>query len=134
MQLWFQIVVVAALAGAPVYAASQRHEQQQAQPPREPPEEDESAKLKEYDFNPLQASKEITVGEFYFKKKSYRAAANRFAEATKWDPSNADAFLRWGESLEKLNDKDGAREAYSKYVELQPESKTARSLKKRWKL
>jgi tetratricopeptide (TPR) repeat protein len=135
MQLWMLIAVAAMILGGDVYALPQSQDQaQQAQAPQEPPEEDESAKPKEYDFNPLQASKEMKVGEFYFKKKSYRAAASRFSEATKWDPSNADAFLRWGESLEKLKDKDGAREAYRKYVELQPESKTARDLKKRWKL
>ena len=31
----------------------------------EPPEEDDSSKPKEYAFNPLQASKEIQVGEMY---------------------------------------------------------------------
>ena len=33
-------------------------------------------------FNPLQSKKEATVGEFYFKKGDYRAAAGRFSEAT----------------------------------------------------
>ena len=36
----------------------------------EPPEEDTSLKPKEYSFNPLQASKEVRIGEYYFKKKS----------------------------------------------------------------
>ncbi len=30
---------------------------------------------KEYAFNPLQATKEVEIGNYYFKKKNYRAAA-----------------------------------------------------------
>lgn len=112
-----------------VYAAQQQPPQEQ-----EPPEEDESAKPREYAFNPLQAAKELKVGDFYSKKKSYKAAARRYLEATRWDPSSADAFLKLGEMREKLNDADGAKEAYAKYVELAPDTKTAAALKKRYKL
>src|SRR5215467_2261039 len=45
-----------------------------------PPEEDTSVAVKEYAFNPLQAQKEIAVGNQYFKKGSFRAAAGRFTE------------------------------------------------------
>src|ERR1039458_1304928 len=50
-----------------------------------PPEEDKSIAVPVYGFNPLQAQKEINVGNQYFKKGSYRAAAGRFEEATKWN-------------------------------------------------
>src|SRR5271166_4424975 len=51
-----------------------------------PPEEDTSVGVnKEYGFNPLQAHKEIAVGNQYFKKGKYRAAAGRYEEATKWN-------------------------------------------------
>lgn len=99
--------------------------------PLEPPEEDESHKAKEYDFNPLQASKELKVGQFYFKKGSFKAAAKRFEEATRWDPSSAEAFLRLGETLDKLKDDAAAKLAYSKYLELAPEAKNAAAIKKR---
>src|SRR5215471_14905960 len=39
-----------------------------------PPEEDTSVAVKEYAFNPLQAKKEISIGNQYFKKGSFRAA------------------------------------------------------------
>lgn len=100
-------------------------------PEQEPPEEDESLKPKEYTFNPLQADNEMRVGNFYWKKGSYKAAARRFEEATRWDPGRAEAFLRWAESLEKLNDKDGARKAYAKYLELAPDAKNAREIRKK---
>jgi tetratricopeptide (TPR) repeat protein len=97
----------------------------------EPPEEDESLKPKVYTFNPLQAKRDLTTGEFYYKKGSWKAAARRFEDATQYDPSLADAFLRLGDAREKLHDKKGAKAAYQKYLELKPDSKEASSLKKK---
>ncbi len=98
---------------------------------QEPPEEDAGEKPKEYSFNPLQAEKEMKVGAYYFKKGSYKAAARRYREATKWNPTFADAFLRLGESEEKLKDDKSAHEAYSKYLELAPDAKDAASIRKK---
>jgi len=100
-------------------------------PTVEPPEEDPSAIPKEYVLNPLQAEKELKIGNFYFKRKSYKAAAARFDEATKWNPGYAEAFLRLGEAKEKLKDEKAARAAYEKYLELAPEAKNAAAIKKK---
>ncbi|HEY3741679.1 MAG TPA: tetratricopeptide repeat protein [Bryobacteraceae bacterium] len=97
----------------------------------EPPEEDESLKPKVYTFNPLQAQRDLRTGEFYYKKGSWKAAANRFEDATQYDPSLADAFLRLGEAREKLHDPKAARKAFQKYLELKPDSKEAASIKKK---
>jgi len=59
-----------------------------------PPEEDKSLAVPVYGFNPLQAQKEISVGNQYFKKGSFRAAAGRFEEATKWNSGEPEAWLR----------------------------------------
>jgi tetratricopeptide (TPR) repeat protein len=96
-----------------------------------PPEEDKSAQPKEYAFNPLQSKKEVTVGEFYFKKGDYRAAAGRFSEATKYNNGNAEAWLRLGDSQEKLKDPKAAREAYTKYLELAADAKNAAEVRKK---
>jgi tetratricopeptide (TPR) repeat protein len=106
-------------------------QEQKGPPEQEPPEEDEILRPKEYTFNPLQADSEMRVGNFYWKKGSYKAAAKRFEEATRWDPGRAEAFLRWAEALEKLKDKDGARKAYAKYLELAPDAKNAGEIKKK---
>jgi tetratricopeptide (TPR) repeat protein len=105
-------------------------QQPKQQEPVEPPEEDEELIPKEYAFNPLQAQKELTVGNFYFKKGSWRAAAGRFEEATKWNPGFADAWLRLGEAREKLKDVKGAREAYRKFLDLADDKRVA-EVKKR---
>jgi tetratricopeptide (TPR) repeat protein len=109
---------------------------QQAPPPppaaeQEPPEEDVSLKPKEYALNPLQAQKEITAGNFYSKKGNHRAAQKRYLEATRWDSGSAEAFLKLGESSEKLHDYSSALEAYTKYLELDKNAKDADGLRKR---
>jgi tetratricopeptide (TPR) repeat protein len=97
----------------------------------EPPEEDPDLKPKEYSFNPLEAQQSVTAGNFYYKKGNYRAAHNRYLEATKWDPTSGEALLRLAESDEKLHDFRGAREAYTKYLAFDPPPKDADSVKKR---
>jgi tetratricopeptide (TPR) repeat protein len=114
-----------------MFAAASALGQQKPPEPQEPPEEEESSKVKEYSFNPLQASKELKVGEYYFKKGKYAAAAHRFEEAGKWDPTSAEAFLRLGNAREKLKDQPGAKEAYQKYLELAPDAKNASAIRKK---
>jgi tetratricopeptide (TPR) repeat protein len=96
-----------------------------------PPEEDKSIAVKEYAFNPLQAQKEIRTGNYYFKKGSFRAAAGRFEEATKWNDGEAEAWLRLGEAEEKLKDHKAAVKAYSKYLELASDAKNADEIRKK---
>ena len=97
-----------------------------------PKEEDESLTTsKEYSFNPLQAQKEIRVGNYYFKKGAFRAAAMRFREATKWNTGDAEAWLRLGEAAEKQKDDKTAKEAFSKYLELAADAKDAPEIRKK---
>ena len=95
-------------------------------------EEDETlATPAEYVFNPIQALQEIKVGDFYWKKGSHKAAALRYLEATKWNPSLPEAWLKLGEAREKLKDTDAAREAYAKYLEADPDGKRAPGIRKK---
>ncbi len=99
-------------------------------PPAEqaPPEEDENLKEKTYAFNPLQANKEIATGEFYLHKGKFEAAANRFREAAKWNPTLAEAYLKLGQAEEKNKDKKAAKEAYQHYLEISPDAKNAKEI------
>jgi tetratricopeptide (TPR) repeat protein len=98
---------------------------------QEPPEEDPDLIPREYSFNPLEAGRNITAGNFYFKKGNYRAAAKRYVEAAKWDPTSAEATLKLAETDERLHDFAGARAAYSKYLELAPDAKNADEIRKK---
>jgi tetratricopeptide (TPR) repeat protein len=102
-----------------------------AQPPAapEPPEEDQTLAVKEYAFNPVQAQKELQIGNYYFKTGSYSAAKMRFLEATKWNPNYAEAYLRLGETYEKLKDRPAWQKAYEKYLELEPKAKDAAAIR-----
>jgi tetratricopeptide (TPR) repeat protein len=96
-----------------------------------PPEEDKSDAPKAFSFNPVQSKREVTAGDFYFKKGNYTAAVSRYDEATKWNDGNAEAWLRLGEAQEKKSNVKGAREAYEKFLELAPDDKMAAEVKKR---
>ncbi|MBI4907743.1 MAG: hypothetical protein HY820_29235 [Acidobacteria bacterium] len=119
------------LFGALLCSAQQKAQQTK---PVEPPEEDESAKPREYGFNPLQAASDVKVGQYYLKKGSLKAAAKRFEEATKWNPTLAEAFLFLAETREKMKDKSGAKDAYEKYLALAPEAKNASAIRKKYGL
>jgi tetratricopeptide (TPR) repeat protein len=125
--------VARAFLAAAVFAcvlSAQKPPQPAAQPP-EPPEEDESLAPKNYALNPVQSKKEIVVGDQYFKKSSYSAAANRYLEASRWDPGSAEAFLKLGEAREKLRQYSRAREAYLKYIELTDDPKEKDTIRKK---
>jgi tetratricopeptide (TPR) repeat protein len=110
---------------------------------QEPEEEDQDlVRETEYAFNPVQAAKELKIGNFYWKKGSFRAAAGRYEEATKWDPDFADAYWKLAEAHEKVAEeelvetkkvvaRDAARSAYEKYIELKPDSKQAKKARER---
>jgi len=95
-----------------------------------PPEEDTSVGEKQYSFNPLQAQKELQTGNYYFHKGSYRAAEGRYKEATLWNSGYDEAWLRLGETEEKLRDKKAAKEAYEKYIELASDQKDEKDQKR----
>lgn len=109
----------------------QKQTQKKAEKEQEPPEEDADLQPKVYSFNPLEASKNLNIGNYYFKVGKYDSAAKRFREATRWNPGYADAYLRLGEACEKLKDQAGAQEAYSKYLELAPDAKNAAQIRKK---
>lgn len=85
----------------------------------------------EYVFNPIQAQKDLKIGDFYAKKGNYRAAAGRYLEATRWNPSFAEAYWKLGRAREKLKQPAEALEAYRRYIEVEPDGKLVRETRKR---
>lgn len=73
----------------------------------------------------------MTAGDFYYKKGNYVAAARRYLEATRWDPTSAEALLKLAKTDEKMRDRAGARDAYTKYLALAPDAKNAAEIKKK---
>ena len=122
----FRIVALLCAVGM----ASGQLQQREAQPEELPSglvDEDEDLFVeKQYAFNPIQAKKEVKVGNFYAKKGNHRAAAGRYLEATLWNPNYSDAYWRLAQSRDKLKQASLAIEAYRKFVRLESGGKKVR--------
>ncbi len=101
------------------------------QPPVMRDEDEDVLPQQEYAFNPIQAKKDLKIGNFYSKKGNHRAAAARYLEATRWNPTYGEAYWRLGEAREKLDQPAEALDAYRKYLEAEPGGKKAGEAKKR---
>jgi tetratricopeptide (TPR) repeat protein len=96
-----------------------------------PPEEDAALTTTEYSFNPLQSAKDVGVGNQYLKRGKLRAAEMRYTSATKWNDTNAEAWLKLGEVAERLKDAAKAKASYEKYLELAADAKNAGDIRKK---
>jgi tetratricopeptide (TPR) repeat protein len=128
--------IVAMLAVGIVVAQEKKLETERPKPPVSakeeiPPEEDSALTTTEYSFNPLQSVKDVGVGNQYLKRGKLRAAQMRYTSATKWNDTNADAWLKLGEVAERLKDTTQAKAAYEKYLELAADAKNAADIRKK---
>ena len=77
-------------------------------------------------WNPMKALKDIEVGDFYFKRKNYKAALERYKEALYYKDGDAVASFRIAECQEKLGDKADAKKYYAQYLKILPEGPLAK--------
>lgn len=77
-------------------------------------------------WNPLKAMKDVEVGDFYFKRKNYKAAVERYKEALYYKDNDAMASFRLAQCQEKLGDKAEARKYYEQYLKILPEGPLAK--------
>jgi tetratricopeptide (TPR) repeat protein len=77
-------------------------------------------------WNPMKALKNIEVGDFYFKRKNYKAAVERYKEALYYKDGDALASFRLAVCQEKLGDKADARKYYEQYLKILPEGPFAK--------
>ncbi len=81
-------------------------------------------------WDPHKAAKDIEVGDFYFKRKNYRAAEERYRDALRFKENDAVATLRLAVSLEKLGILDDARLEYESYLKILPHGPEAEQAQK----
>ena len=72
-------------------------------------------------WDPHRAAKDIEVGDFYFKKKNYRAALDRYKEALYYKDNDASATFRLAQCQEKLDQPSDALANYQAYLKLLPD-------------
>jgi tetratricopeptide (TPR) repeat protein len=77
-------------------------------------------------WNPMKALKDLEVGDYYFKRKNYRAALDRYKEALYYKDNDAMASFRLAQCQEKLGDKTEARKYYEQYLKILPEGPFAK--------
>src|SRR6202163_1235801 len=71
-------------------------------------------------WDPHKAAKDVEVGDFYFKRKNYRAAEDRYREALLYKDNDAIATFRLAICLEKMDEPDDARKEYESYLKILP--------------
>jgi tetratricopeptide (TPR) repeat protein len=71
-------------------------------------------------WNPHKAAKDIEVGDFYFKRKNYRAAEDRYREALLYKENDAVATFRVAVCLEKMEQPNEALKEYENYLKILP--------------
>ncbi len=81
-------------------------------------------------WDPHKAAKDIEVGDYYFKRKNYRAAQDRYREALLYKDNDAIATFRLAECLEKMDQPDDARKEYESYLRILPHGPQAEQARK----
>lgn len=81
-------------------------------------------------WNPHKAAKDVEVGDFYFKRKNYRAAEDRYREALFYKDNDAIATFRLAVCLEKMDQPDDARKEYESYLKILPHGPEADEARK----
>lgn len=81
-------------------------------------------------WDPHRAAKDVEVGDFYFKRKNYRAAEARYRDALLSKDNDAIATIRLAVCLEKLGILDDALAEYQSYLRILPHGPEAREAEK----
>jgi tetratricopeptide (TPR) repeat protein len=89
-------------------------------------ETDNSGVQEFHPWNPMRALKDIEVGDYYFKRKNYKAALDRYKEALYYKDNDAVASFRLALCEEKIGDKAEARKYYAQYLKILPDGPFAK--------
>jgi tetratricopeptide (TPR) repeat protein len=81
-------------------------------------------------WDPHKAAKDVEVGDFYFKRKNYHAAEDRYREALLYKDNDAVATYRLAVCLEKLDRPSEARTEFENYLKILPHGPEAEDAKK----
>lgn len=85
---------------------------------KEAPPDVEKAKV----YNPMMAEKIVKIGDFYYKRKNYEAAIERYLEALQYQPGRVDAYESLGRTYEKTGEIAKAVNIYKDFISKNPDS------------
>lgn len=72
-------------------------------------------------WDPHKAAKDVEVGDFYYKRKNYRAAIERYKDALVYKPNDAVATFRLAECQDKTGETAEAVTHYEDYLKILPQ-------------
>lgn len=81
-------------------------------------------------YNPKLAKKDASIGDFYLETGDYKGAYDRFVEAARSDPGNAEAVWGLAESAHFLQKNDVAIKNYRLYLAALPNGPHAKQIRK----
>jgi tetratricopeptide (TPR) repeat protein len=81
-------------------------------------------------WNPHKAMKDVEVGDYYFKRKNYKAAISRYREALEYKPKDAIATFKLAQALENAGETKEAAQTYRSYLLILPHGPSAEDSKK----
>src|ERR1700719_1431896 len=71
-------------------------------------------------WDPHKAAKDVEVGDYYFKRKNYKAAIERYKHALIYKQNDAIATFRLAESLDITGNSGEAITRYQEYLKILP--------------
>jgi tetratricopeptide (TPR) repeat protein len=83
------------------------------------------------ELNPLLAEENLNIGNFYYKKRNYPAAIQRYREALEYKPDFIRAYESLAQAYEKNKELDKAMNTYKDFIEKYPESPKSRDFRAR---
>jgi len=81
-------------------------------------------------FNPYRAAKDNEVGDYYFKRKNYKAALARYQDALIYKENDAVANFRMAQCYEKLDQPGEAVTHYQEYLRILPQGPLSKDARK----
>jgi tetratricopeptide (TPR) repeat protein len=81
-------------------------------------------------WDPHKAAKDVEVGDYYFKRKNYKAAIERYKDALIYKQNDAIATFRLAESLDKTGKSGEAVTYYQDYLKILPHGPDAAEAQK----
>ena len=81
-------------------------------------------------WDPHKAAKDIEIGDYYFKRKNYRAAEDRYREALLYKQNDALATFQLAVCLDKMDRSNEAVREYENYLKILPNGPQAEKAQK----
>ncbi len=83
--------------------------------------------------DPVEANRNIRVGDFYFKRKNYKAARERYRDAVKYSPRRPNPYAKLIRVLERMEEFEEAVEVCRQFIETNPQASQVKDFESRIK-